>query len=436
MLQQILESMYIDPELLAHLSEEDRNVLLHKMRVEQVRRWKEWENQVEEEEKARKKPKLPPKPGSKRVKFLLGNDGNPWTWVIDDDTEADDNNIQTKNDYISAAKRLDGLTISSPSTKRKDLKPVNSQEKSRLLDGDAEEAEDREVQAVLTRAKRLAQVWEQREAKERAEFMRRKQEKKPLISTRAENKEHSDGTAAPEVKQAYAQLRNTQKNANELQDSIRKSVENGESNNVENGERKADRETVKQIRDIARKAKEDLEVMSQTQTELITNNNQRNLSTNTSRSGTLQITRTRNRPGKPPSKEAIVEWFRNEEKPRDAGLDPVTNTVAPWFHGLINRHESEELLKYARTGTFLVRFCERIWGYAVSYRSEDKCKHYLIDASNGHYQFLGEGSMKFCKLSDLIRYYQVQPITGSSHDCLVRPCPNANTEDIYNTLFS
>ncbi|XP_034462727.1 uncharacterized protein zgc:100829 isoform X1 [Hippoglossus hippoglossus] len=77
MLQQILKDMYIDPDMLNALNEDQKKTLFLKMRQEQVRRWNEREEKQEREEVdgecRRAKPK---KANSKSVSWLLGRDGD------------------------------------------------------------------------------------------------------------------------------------------------------------------------------------------------------------------------------------------------------------------------------------------------------------------------------------------------------------------------
>lgn len=64
MLQQILKDMYIDPDVLEALNEDQKKTLFLKMRQEQVRRWTEREEKLEREG------------GDKRTKPKKGNHAN------------------------------------------------------------------------------------------------------------------------------------------------------------------------------------------------------------------------------------------------------------------------------------------------------------------------------------------------------------------------
>ncbi|CAJ1063997.1 SH2 domain-containing protein 4A isoform X1 [Xyrichtys novacula] len=83
MLQQILKDMYIDPDVLNALNEDQKKTLFLKMRQEQVRRWKEREEKLENDggdaECKRTKPK---KANSKNVSWLPGRDGDVAVIVI------------------------------------------------------------------------------------------------------------------------------------------------------------------------------------------------------------------------------------------------------------------------------------------------------------------------------------------------------------------
>lgn len=81
MLQQILKDLYVDPEILAELDEQQKQTLFCKMREEQVRRWKVWNESEQDKNEISPQTKLDNKI-KKSVTFLNGNDGEPWVWVM------------------------------------------------------------------------------------------------------------------------------------------------------------------------------------------------------------------------------------------------------------------------------------------------------------------------------------------------------------------
>lgn len=78
MLAEILERMHVEPEVLELLSEEQKKILFQKMRQEQLRRWRERE-QEEERDGCHRRPK---KASGKQVKWLLSRDGEVSVTVI------------------------------------------------------------------------------------------------------------------------------------------------------------------------------------------------------------------------------------------------------------------------------------------------------------------------------------------------------------------
>lgn len=65
MLQQILQDMYIDPDVLDALNEDQKKTLFLKMRQEQVRRWREREEKLEREGGDAEHKKTKPKKGNR-----------------------------------------------------------------------------------------------------------------------------------------------------------------------------------------------------------------------------------------------------------------------------------------------------------------------------------------------------------------------------------
>ncbi|XP_016098504.1 SH2 domain-containing protein 4A-like [Sinocyclocheilus grahami] len=118
MLQQILADMYIDPDVLEALNEEQKKILFFKMREEQVRRWKEREEK--EGKEGIKKEKLQQKKGPcKSVSWLLGSDGDVHVCIIRESDE-----LKSPKLILS---ELKNKAVANPNTfNRAKAEPVNS----------------------------------------------------------------------------------------------------------------------------------------------------------------------------------------------------------------------------------------------------------------------------------------------------------------------
>lgn len=421
MLRQILSDMFIDPDLLAELSEEQKQILFYKMREEQIRRWKEREAAMERKESLPVKSR-PKKENGKSVHWKLGADKQVWVWVMGEhhldkpyDVLCDE--ILAEREHLRAAKDSElrktqslelanSLKIKSQNCDLQAMKKTEPQNVTRKAA--SEEASGQGPRAIPTRKDDKAQT-------------------KELIKEKGH--EEMKQTEDEKTKQIYKSW----KEDSEWQASLRKSKAADEKR-----------------RSLAKQAREDYKRLSQR-----------------GRSGDglqnpLTGPQKPRRPPLPPKPQFLqplgippkslgnqgvirteissaqmdtIRWFKEEQLPFRAGYQKNSDTIAPWFHGILTLKKANELLSTGVPGSFLIRVSEKIKGYALSYLSEEGCKHFLIDASANSYSFLGVDQLQHATLADLVEYHKEEPITSLGKELLLYPCGQQDKLPDYLELF-
>ncbi|XP_071442589.1 SH2 domain-containing protein 4B-like [Hetaerina americana] len=449
MLQQILQDLWIDPELLDKLDDDQKQTLFCRMREEQVRRWKEWDSEqlsttAGEERKSSTLHRGPNGKAKPRVEFLMGIDGEPWVWVMGEhpndktieeileeearekarqeaEKEAEDIRknvtVDLKELLDFNQKQIEALEKDNEDQCHKNEYPLDLycavdefKETARNAiplnliptDGTTDGFQGISISKPKQVAQRIAQ-WEQRLLEKRTSqiFQRLKDQRKEA------------------AKQA--------EEAEKKQEKLWKEQE-----------RRA-KEAELQIREIARRAREEhrrtslLELDSKKES-LQTGSEAIPIMPYSSNCETESLCPTELGMGKPSCKVAIIEWFHKKEIPRRAGLN-YQNKVENWFHGLITRAEAEMLMNDKPSGAFLVRVSEKIWGYAITYRENGKCKHYLVDASNEYYKFLGGNHLHHKSLGDLVNYHRLNAITSAGGEILRHECRRLGIPSLYSGVL-
>lgn len=491
MLKQILRDMFVDPEILAGLDDTQKQTLFCKMREEQIRRWRLWDQKHERLEAAAATK------GFERtvtVQWRHGADGEPWIWVMGEHENdrsieeilADEAKqrarqlaeIETKELRKSFVAEMVGTggngnqngngnnTIGADimEDSAASIKSAKKAHDDDVLVATPQIVDDAEIYCTVDEIRERISNAPQHTTKRIPTANGTDASKQPMPASARQplppahvnfNLNAGQPTLKPDVlreithsnrrpaaqkvsaKIALWEKRVIGEKTNEIykllqqkhQDAAAEAEDAARKRELEwqEQERRA-KEAEVQMRDIARKAREEhrksivvdemqrssslSSASSLSSSSLDDSNGNNNSGTTTTTTTTTAASATLSPPSsldstvsRPPSSSAVIRWYRDEEFQRSgSGIDRVQNRPHRWFHGMLSRADAEQLLADEPAGTFLVRLSDKIWGYAISYRDAERCKHYLVDASiPGSYQFLGANQLNHDSLSECER---------------------------------
>ncbi|XP_061088267.1 SH2 domain-containing protein 4B-like isoform X2 [Conger conger] len=440
-MQQILQDMVIAPDLLAELNEEQKHILFYKIRQEQVRHWEYRENLYEKQNAGPSG--CSHKGGKLGIQWLLGSDGEVWVWVMgegpgDRPFDAIVEQLMSERARRQAQQEAQELWRLKEAEIEQKFREAVTKEKARSVAGRwKEETEDRKEERIREELKKYKEEERQR-GEEEVRHTEERRAKELYISLRQEEMRVRRSKAADEEMKIKARRARDEYKRQSLR-AIEKGLVAGISGLFQkphlNGSAQSRRHSSVTESSITPSPSEALQSTTNPSGQPPPAHNRRRQNR---RHSTTAVNLTDSskwvRSPRPSSRDSILCWFREEQIPKRAGYMRNSNNIAPWFHGIISRQESEAMLKKAGEGCFLVRVSERIWGYTLSCRTASGFKHFLIDASGDYYSFLGVDQSRHATLVDLIDFHKEEVITTSGGELLQESCKRSSSSD-YGGLF-
>ncbi|XP_062840307.1 SH2 domain-containing protein 4A isoform X2 [Anolis carolinensis] len=437
MLKQILADMYVDPELLAELSEEQKQILFFKMRQEQIRRWKEREDAATVPKPARKAGH------GKSVQWKLGSDGDIWVWVMGEHSldkpydvlcsEILAERVRQQSLQEAEAKRRGSVeevtehhVMSHPhclsdthlgsEIQRDNKSPMNWLKGAAIQNQDQPSANKlRGIEEMLADSVRHSRKYGNLQSKEN-----------PVKTTMDETGAQEESVHKLEKEDpSWLETLQRSKAADERRSSLAKHARDDYKRLSLQGIHKGKAAEVSKIF----KASEQKQLVPPPLPPKPKNLPAPGVTNGRPDRRGIQRTVSSS------TEEGIIRWFKEEQLPLRAGFEKSTDYIAPWFHGILTIKKAEELLNGLTPGSFLIRVSEKIKGYVLSYLSAEGCKHFLIDASGDSYSFLGVDQLQHSTLADLVDYHKDEPITSLGKELLRYPCGQRRLEPDYLDLF-
>ncbi|XP_040272882.1 tyrosine-protein kinase SYK isoform X2 [Bufo bufo] len=122
--------------------------------------------------------------------------------------------------------------------------------------------------------------------------------------------------------------------------------------------------------------------------------------------------------------EALEQAIISQKPQLEKLIATTAHEKMPWFHGIISRDESEQLLLHGikSNGTFLIRERDNNGSYALCLLHDRKVSHYRIDRDKTGKLSIPEGK-KFDTLWQLVEHYSYKP--DGLLRVLTNPCPRS-----------
>ncbi|XP_028256847.1 SH2 domain-containing protein 7 [Parambassis ranga] len=128
-------------------------------------------------------------------------------------------------------------------------------------------------------------------------------------------------------------------------------------------------------------------------------------------------------------KELVLRWFTETQAP----LILHNGNFPDWFQGLAARKEAEDLLRDKALGCFLIRLSDKAFGYILSYKGHDRCRHFVITQDHGGQFVISGDCQTYSSLSELIEHYKVSPIQPFG-EYLTSSCNQVDSDELYDVV--
>ncbi|XP_010886888.2 uncharacterized protein si:ch211-112g6.4 [Esox lucius] len=129
-------------------------------------------------------------------------------------------------------------------------------------------------------------------------------------------------------------------------------------------------------------------------------------------------------------RELVQKWFTDTQAP----LILLQNGKFPdWFQGFTARKEAEDQLKDKPLGCFLIRLSDKAIGYILSYRGQDRCRHFVINQDQAGLFIISGDDQPHRSLRDLIEHYRTCPVQPFG-EYLTSTCSQSSLGELYDVV--